>query len=84
MLSPALLETLRAYWREAKPRRFLFPGLSPAQSLGISAAQKAFGRAVKTPHNNRMRLTRPAPRQLGGAVLAADPGVRRTSGRGVE
>jgi hypothetical protein len=25
-----------------------------------------------------MQLTRPAPSQLGGAVLAADPGVRRT------
>ncbi len=45
MLSTALLETLRAYWREAKPRGFLFPGLTPDQPLCISAAQKAFGRA---------------------------------------
>jgi hypothetical protein len=35
---------------------------------------------MRAAHNNRMQLTRPAPRQLGGAVLAADPGVVRTRG----
>jgi hypothetical protein len=33
---------------------------------------------METPSNNWMQLTRPAPRQLVGAVLAADPGVMRT------
>ena len=45
MLSPSLLETLRAYWRESKPKVFLFPGLGGTKPLCISAAQKAFGRA---------------------------------------
>jgi site-specific recombinase XerD len=45
MLSPSLLETLRAYWRESKPKLFLFPGVGGKKPLCISAAQKAFDRA---------------------------------------
>jgi integrase/recombinase XerD len=45
MLSPSLLETLRAYWRESKPKGFLFPGVGENKPLCISAAQKAFDRA---------------------------------------
>lgn len=45
MLSQSLLETLRAYWRESKPRVFLFPGLGGKKPLCVSAAQKAFDRA---------------------------------------
>jgi integrase/recombinase XerD len=45
MLSPSLLETLRAYWRESKPKPFLFPGVGGKKPLCISAAQKAFDRA---------------------------------------
>ena len=45
MLSQSLLETLRGYWRESKPRVFLFPGLGGKKPLCVSAAQKAFDRA---------------------------------------
>jgi len=45
MLSQSLLETLRAYWRESKPKVFLFPGVGGKKPLCISAAQKAFDRA---------------------------------------
>ena len=45
MLSRSLLETLRAYWRESKPKVFLFPGLGGNKPLCVSAAQKAFDRA---------------------------------------
>ncbi len=45
MLSASLLETLREYWREVKPRVYLFPGEGGQQALCVSAAQKAFGRA---------------------------------------
>jgi site-specific recombinase XerD len=44
MLSPSLLVTLREYWRESKPREFLFPG-TEGKALCVSAAQKAFGKA---------------------------------------
>lgn len=42
MLSPALLETLRAYWRESKPRIWLFPGHPPKRPLNASVIQRAF------------------------------------------
>lgn len=45
MLSESLLPTLRAYWRESKPRRYLFPGHEAEVPLHVSAAQKAFGKA---------------------------------------
>jgi len=45
MLSQSLLETLRAYCRESKPKVFLFPGVDGKKPLCISAAQKAFDRA---------------------------------------
>jgi len=45
MLSQSLLETLRGYWRESKPRVFLFPGLGGKKPLCVPAAQKAFDRA---------------------------------------
>jgi site-specific recombinase XerD len=44
MLSPALLETLREYWRVSKPKVFLFPGVK-GKPLCVSAAQKAFDKA---------------------------------------
>ena len=48
MLSQSLLETLRAYWRESKPRLFLFPGVGGTKPLCISAAQKVFGKVPKS------------------------------------
>ena len=45
MLSKELLETLRTYWRESKPRVFLFPGRSEHKPLCISMAQRVFERA---------------------------------------
>jgi len=40
MLSPALLETLRLYWRECHPRGWLFPGQPPSRPLGPSGPQR--------------------------------------------
>lgn len=45
MLSASLLETLRAYWRQARPKRYLFPGGGGERPLSHSAVQKTFGRA---------------------------------------
>ena len=45
MLSASLLETLRAYWRACKPRKYMFPGDGGNRALSDSSAQKAFNRA---------------------------------------
>lgn len=45
MLSPSLLETLRAYWRASKPRVFMFPGMGGKRALNATIAQRAFGNA---------------------------------------
>jgi site-specific recombinase XerD len=42
MLSPSLLETLRAYWRQARPRGYLFPGQKPDRPLTASILQRGF------------------------------------------
>jgi site-specific recombinase XerD len=45
MLSPALLQTLRSYWRESKPRVWLFPGRDGKQPLNATIFQRAFKQA---------------------------------------
>ena len=42
MLSAALLETLRAYWRRDKPQVWLFPGKDPKRPLNPTVIQRAF------------------------------------------
>jgi site-specific recombinase XerD len=41
MLSPQLLVVLRAYWREARPAHWLFPGQDEGQALDASVLQAA-------------------------------------------
>lgn len=45
MLSPALLETLRAYWRQSRPRVWLFPGHAGKRPLHATVLQRAFQHA---------------------------------------
>jgi site-specific recombinase XerD len=47
MLPAALLETLRAYWREAKPHHWLFPGQPPSQPLSDKTVQSAVRKALR-------------------------------------
>jgi site-specific recombinase XerD len=42
MLAASLLETLRAYWKRDKPRRWLFPGQGGERPLNPSVVQRAF------------------------------------------
>ena len=42
MLSPSLLETLRVYWRQARPRGYLFPGQKADRPLNASILQRGF------------------------------------------
>ncbi len=41
MLSPRLLEILRAYWKRAHPRLWLFPGQEPGSHVSVGALQSA-------------------------------------------
>jgi site-specific recombinase XerD len=56
VLSAPLLETLRAYWRIARPPAWLFPapGPGPARPMSRSSLQKAYGTAKR-----RAGLTKP-------------------------
>jgi site-specific recombinase XerD len=42
MLSPALLETLRSYWKRCRPRVWLFPGHGGKRPLHETVFQRAF------------------------------------------
>jgi integrase/recombinase XerD len=45
LLSPRLLEELRAYWREYRPKEWLFPGENGRGPMPTGTAQKLFYRA---------------------------------------
>jgi integrase len=45
VLSPRLLEVLRAYWRLAKPRLWLFPGATPNRPVALDTARSVFHNA---------------------------------------
>lgn len=47
MLSPKLLEVLRAWWRVDRPRHWLFPGGRPEKPITSNAVQLACRRAVR-------------------------------------
>ena len=47
MLSPALLETLRAYWKQSRPRMWLFPGHGGQRPLNATVIQRAFTQAKR-------------------------------------
>jgi integrase len=61
MLSPTLLKLLRAYWKEAHPREWLFPGDRPGQPITACAVEIACREALErsglgktiTPHTLR-------------------------------
>ena len=61
VLSPRLLEVLRAYWRLAKPKDWLFPGYPPTGPVTVDTARNVFHRAREkaglpqgyTPHSLR-------------------------------
>lgn len=50
MLSPALLQTLRAYWKQARPREWLFPGHGGKRPLHPTVFERAFKQAKERAH----------------------------------
>jgi integrase/recombinase XerD len=47
MLGPALLETLRAYWKRYRPKVWLFPGKDPSRPVHPTLIQRAFIQAKR-------------------------------------
>jgi integrase/recombinase XerD len=47
LLSPKLLEELRAYWRMFRPQQWMFFGWDPKQPLSEGAGQKIFNHATR-------------------------------------
>jgi integrase/recombinase XerD len=47
MLSPRLLEILRAYWKAVRPRGYLFPGATPDRPIATCSVHKACARAAR-------------------------------------
>ncbi len=54
MLSPRLLQILRAYWKRARPTSWLFPGQEPGSHVSVEAIQSACRAARK-----RARIGKP-------------------------
>jgi site-specific recombinase XerD len=46
-LSPRLLQELRAYWRQVRPPKYLFPGAKPDAPLNHSTVQRACTHAAR-------------------------------------
>ena len=47
LLSPSLLDNLRAYWRRFRPDSWLFPGRGGTRPIGQRAVQDGFSKAVR-------------------------------------
>src|SRR5439155_1574857 len=70
MLSPKLLEVLRAWWRVEKPKDWLFPGDMPGQHITKGAVERECQKAHRickipkpiTPHSLRHAFAGPATR----------------------
>ena len=53
MLSPSLLDLLRAWWKAARPRGWLFPGRDPAQSMTTRQLNRACHAAAQMAEINK-------------------------------
>jgi len=56
-LSPTLLAALRFYWRERRPKHWLFPGISEDRPLERTVIQKAARSARERAHLNKPTCT---------------------------
>ena len=78
MLSPGLLELLRAWWREARPEGWLFPGKPKINPISPRQLNRAFTSAkhmagIKKPAHAATQLRHPPARGQHGR--AGDPGA---------
>ena len=72
MLSPKLLEILRAWWRVEKPKPWLFPGDVPGQHISKDAVEQACQKARR-----RCSIPKPTtPAQLAPRLRCPSAGIR--------
>ena len=57
MLSPELLELLRAYWKAARPRTWLFPGSDPERPITTSAVLQGLPAGPARPRGSSKHVT---------------------------
>ena len=83
MLSPHLLELLRAWWKVARPQGWLFPGQQPGQPADDTPAQPRLPRRGAGGRHRQARLSAHAAAQLRHPSARAedrhpgDPGAAR-------
>ena len=68
MLSPRLLDILRAYWDIARPRPWLFPGRNPDDPVSVATLQEACRKARQRPTVRRPTLTTSESRCIRASV----------------
>ena len=76
MLPKTLLETLRAYWLESKPRHWLFPGQEPGQPLSDKTVQMALRKAVRVAGINKHLTVHSLRHTFATHLLEAGTNVR--------
>jgi hypothetical protein len=76
MLSPGLLDLLRAYWREARPAGWLFPGQPAINPLSSRQLNRAFNAAKSVAGVNRPATLHTLRHSFATHLLEANTDVR--------
>jgi hypothetical protein len=86
MLSPTLLEILRNYWKAARPKEWLFPGIHDDRPITNNAVRAACQKAHRLSGLSKLVTTHSLYISLNPALICGpfnlNPGVDRTGQSG--